>query len=369
MGGFIRLALLLGLVACGSSTPWESSDEDGLTHFTATETSKRNGRAEFVFDVEDQHHAFLFSADAVAPYGVFVSQLIDPNGEVVFDARELADTTESLSGAQFADTLAHLNWPILAEHPALIPGTWTATVGPLDNAFNLTRGVDVEGALTLKSDTTQTEGVLAVRMVYANGADEDAELVRATEAAADLWVELYASHGIELELSWDVFDGAINDSTGGQDGELYRALAAESSLATLNLVVLPDFANWTGVFGLSGGIPGPLVDTPRSAVAVSGLVNAGPDMVFTDAEIQLYAETMAHEVGHYLGAYHPVEQNWSDYDAVSDTEACTTESDCLTAFRSNLMFPYPVCGPQNCTPQIQLTAGQKAVLQHYTAVR
>ena len=212
-------------------------------------------------------------------------------------------------------------------------------MGPLDSEFLLTKRVEVEGTLLLKEDADFTAGTLPVQVVYAGGADEDPELVRGTEAAVEVWADLYAGYGITVQPTYSSYEGEITDSTGGQDGEAYEAIASAAPLGTLTLVVLPDFADWTDVYGLSGGIPGPLIAKDRAAVAVSGFVNSGPDLTFDAGEIRVYGETIAHEFGHYLGAFHPVEQTWAKWDSVSDTPECTSEGACISEYTDNLLFP------------------------------
>ena len=361
--------LVLCLAACGPTTAWEIADTDGLEHRLATERSRSRGIARFAFDVEESHESLLLTFNSENPYGAYVDSLTTPDGRVVFDAPALAATSFSLTGAQFGDTLAHLNWPILGTHADLQPGRWVAEVGALDPDFYLTKRVDIEATLTLKTDADLDAGILQVAVIYAGGAEGDPELVSATEAAVDQWMALYESFGITMEVQFETWEGPITDSPTGRSGDAYLAIKQSLPLGTVPMVVLPDFANWNGVFGISGGIPGPLTPTERSAVAVSGAVNSGPDLVFSDDEIRLYAETMAHEMGHYLGVFHPVEQDWRSWDAIGDTDNCSNENDCIDLFGDNLMFPFPVCGPASCQPQQVLTDGQASVFQRYTGVR
>jgi len=78
-------------------------------------------------------------------------------------------------------------------------------------------------------------------------------------------------------------------------------------------------------------------------------------------------ETMAHEGGHYLGLFHPVEFSYDDWDAISDTPECASETDCDETLGTNLMYPYPVCDYYytSCVKQDQLTDGQTGVWQRY----
>ena len=109
--------------------------------------------------------------------------------------------------------------------------------------------------------------------------------------------------------------------------------------------------------------------TTRSAVQISSLLASGPDGEFNAEDTRLLAETMAHEVAHYLGLFHPVESTWDAWDVLSDTPECQREGECVDELGDNLMFPFPVCGPSSCTPQDRLTDQQAGVANRYVGVR
>jgi hypothetical protein len=123
------------------------------------------------------------------------------------------------------------------------------------------------------------------------------------------------------------------------------------------------------LYGEAGGIPGPFAAQPHAAVFVSWLANAGGDAAFDDEDILLFGETMAHEMGHYLGLFHPVEDGWDAWDAVADTPDCSAIGECEDALGDNLMFPYPVCGARACVRQSALTEIQGGVVQGYIGVQ
>ena len=83
----------------------------------------------------------------------------------------------------------------------------------------------------------------------------------------------------------------------------------------------------------------------------------------------MLGESIAHEVGHYLGLLHPVAQDFGHWDSLSDTSACTSQAECEAEMSGNLMFPYPVCDDEGtCVPQIGLTDDQARVIQRYVGV-
>jgi hypothetical protein len=102
-------------------------------------------------------------------------------------------------------------------------------------------------------------------------------------------------------------------------------------------------------------------------VAISWLQHAGKDGTLDDQDVQTMGETMAHEAGHFLGLFHPVEFSdgtASSYDSLGDTPACSTRSDCDASLESNLMYPYATGAVQD-----DLTAEQVGVLHRWTGVQ
>ena len=123
------------------------------------------------------------------------------------------------------------------------------------------------------------------------------------------------------------------------------------------------------MYGEAAAIPGPIVPTEISAVEISWIAHAGANGKFSDGEIGILGETMAHETGHDLGMFHPVEDGWQNWDAVEDTNDCTDMGSCEEKLGTNLMFPYPVCTSMtDCEAQDQLTDGQVGIMQRYVGV-
>ena len=120
------------------------------------------------------------------------------------------------------------------------------------------------------------------------------------------------------------------------------------------------------LYGMAGGIPGPLVDNGHAGVMVDLLSHAGSDVLYSDEETRILAETMGHEVGHFLGLFHPNEIDLTGYDALGDTPECADLVSCEEVLGTNLMYPYPICSGFTCTAQSQLTDNQSGVIMRYT---
>jgi len=364
--------LALGLVALSllSGCPGLFEEQvDGLRQLSGARTSDWEGFASFKVDVQEDDEALLVTAAAEEGYQVYLHSLAAPGGTVVLDALEIWDDQQySVTGGAYPYPSTSVNWPIGDGDLALSPGKWEVVLGVVDSDLYYVRNAEVEVDVLLKADDSLAGGVVHASLILAGAAAQDTELVRATEVAIERWQLLYALQGISVEVTWYEYDNGDLPGPGlGAAGD-FIAIAEGTPLRSVNVVVVPEMRNGEGIYGMAGGIPGPLVATERSAVVVSALTNSGPDLVFDEEEERLYGETIAHEVGHYLGLFHPVEVTYDTWDSLSDTPLCDDRLECETVLGENLMFPYPVCSQWSCRPQDELTAQQGSVGNHYVGV-
>ena len=114
----------------------------------------------------------------------------------------------------------------------------------------------------------------------------------------------------------------------------------------LNVFLISSFSgDMEGVLGVSGGIPGSpgLHGGPISGVvfATEGLL--GQSSIFMNGN-ELLGQTMAHEIGHYLGLFHTSEMQGDQTDPINDTPSCPSATISSREMQScpdydNLMFP------------------------------
>lgn len=344
--------------------------EDGLTTETLTANSDASGVVTVQLDVADNADSFLLTAEGAALLAVESVQ--DPDGEEVFYWEDWYGISESLTYAVYpeANDMA-FNWPVRQDDAGLSGGVWTVYLGAYEASggyYAPVSGITTDLTLQQKVDGDLGRGILAVQIVYAEGVGEDPEVVAATEAAVERWEEVWAPYEVFLEVSY-VEDGGVSADMAfpGEDGVLDEA-SALSGDDDVTVVIGETIDGGLDYYGVAGSVPGALVRTERSGVVVSWLANAGGDGEFSDGDIRLYGETLAHEVGHYVGLFHPVETTWDMWDALGDTEDCTTQSACERDLGENNMFPYPICSWTSCTAQDLLSDDQIGVTQRYTGL-
>lgn len=339
---------------------------DGLATVHRGGTSNRNGIATFTIDVTGES-AMLVTFQGDGGLQTFVAAVYDPSGALVLDGEALANSSETMTGAVYLGGQTTLNWPMLDDQE-LTTGTWTVEVGvtDLEGYYQGGAGVTMDSALKSDADLDGT-GTLGVDVIYVGPVSDDVEAQAAMIDAIAYWRQIYAQIGIELVVSEYDLEGPETLFAPGLGSEAdYASIAEQTDFRSVNLVVVGDLDGMSGLYGLAGGIPGPLVATGNSAVAISVATNAGPDLAFDQGEIGILGETLAHEVGHFLGLSHPVQATFDSWDALDDTPQCSGY-ECDEVLGANLMYPYPVCDG-DCVRQGELTPQQGRQANRYTAV-
>ncbi len=154
------------------------------------------------------------------------------------------------------------------------------------------------------------------------------------------------------------FDGIPDDME-----ELFR-MSSQAGNDYLNLFFVMDLGDF-GVLGIAGAIPGPVASgTSRSGVVINTF---GGFSRMSSADLVMQGNTMAHEVGHYLGLYHTTEDNGVIFDPITDTPECNrmffdingdgimSAFECQSQDGPNLMFWAAANYPQETVSSMQIS--------------
>lgn len=347
--------ILTLLVACGGEPSLETTTGHGTTN--------NGGQAEVDFHLDGKADAFLLTA--VAETGLLsVEYVTNHRGQDVLSWEDLYDSSDSLTGAIYSESTAtQINWPVRADDGKLHRGDWSVSLGLVDDDYNYLGGVAFDWTLQVKHDPDFKEGLINITVAYADGLEDDAEVSAAVEGAVSRWEEIWGDYGLSLSVTWTTAD--LPGDLSFEDGGL-KEVAAKGSNRDVLVVIGESIESDPYTYGYAGGIPGTLVATDYAAIYASWLANAGGDGSFSDDDVRLFGETLAHEVGHYTGLFHPVEDGWEYWDALSDTAHCASADACESKLGDNLMFPYTLCDTSGCLAQDQLTGDQEGVMQRYT---
>jgi hypothetical protein len=359
--------IALTILLCGC-TDWGYED-NGFRHIVAEERADSKSSATFVVPIEEGDTSLLLTA-GVDNGLVVLYEVEDPSGTTFLAAEEEWGMLQARTGAVFPADSVSVNWPMTEDDAELTPGKWRFTFRALDADYYYTPGVSIFADTLLKRDAMLSGGVVNVALVYTGGLDQDPLMTAAVDEALAMWRTLYLAVGLELQVTTTNWDTQSLWPPGFGDGQTYTDIAASLPIGTVQVVLVSQVEGFpTGMlYGMAGGIPGPLVDNGHSAVMVDLMSHAGADVLFTEEETRILAETMGHEVGHFLGLFHPNEIDLSGYDALDDTPECTDLDSCEKAMGENLMYPYPICSSFSCTAQSELTDNQSGVMMRYTGV-
>lgn len=352
--------LVISLISCSTT------ELKGGTGYIQTVRTNTAGRATFEIEIDGSTDGFLLTAEANG--WVAMETISNPQGEVVFTWEEWWDAEENITSSIWPLSWdSTTNWPIRASDEALEEGTWTVTVGVFNEDGDSMAWRNVAGTVQTKEDTDLTAGTIAVTVAFTDTVQNDDAVMAAADQAMDRWREIWAQ--MNVDVAFTIIETDISSDLPYPDDEAIQQLSEEGSETDVLMIIGETVNDSTDYYGFAGSIPGPLVATPRAAVVVGWLAHAGIDGEFDDQDIRIFGETMAHETGHYLGLFHPVEAEYDGWDALGDTPYCESESECHELMKNNLMFPYPVCGFSTCQPQGELTEQQGGVMHRYVGVR
>ena len=208
-------------------------------------------------------------------------------------------------------------------------------------------GVPGLSAAQAKSDPDVKQVIEGMRRIY-GGMDIEVEVREYIDASP----AVARNYGV-LRDFYDVFNlVATSTSPGTTRGEAL----------TVNVFLIEDFniADVPGLLGVSTGIPG--------MAAFHGSIGSG--LVFSTASLGedngMLGQTLAHEVGHFLGLRHTTEHLGRSEDPISDTPRCPNPDQgyrCRDA--TNFMFPFALGGDS----QTVTTPGQAFVLRRSPLVQ
>ena len=202
-----------------------------------------------------------------------------------------------------------------------------------------------------RSGTIDLDLYLVTTRFRAPGAPSDPGLSRMVSTISSLFAAAGICVGQVTFL--DVPDWVRSDYATGIDATRLGACDALAQLCTLSRpsaavpIFLVDAIGGSGgslrTVGIDGAIPGPA--TIGGTIVSGAVVNAsdvgagtcGASIDLAACGSDATAAVVAHEVGHYLGLYHPTESGGTIFDALSDTPTCACSQCVPPAYR-------PSCG-------------------------
>ena len=377
------IASIALLTACsgggGGGGNDDSSDDSGDTNrtpaiFSIGETTDSNGRATVSFSIPSETTKFSIVAEVASAFTRFTSITSDDGTEHLTPGGEQI----SLSN-EFSPSVNTASVPSRDFDPK-VDGekTYTATVEVASSESGRTPAAEKSLTFTVntKADSDLRNGRLSVN-IFLVGELAQTDAIRAViDSALEEMIAIYRDEAkITVDITKLDVDGPSSLPSPFLGSAFYLAAASGAPSPAVNIFVGSDIEDGDGsILGISASIPGPPNPTLLSAVAVSLIAGAGPDGVYSSENVRTLGETFAHEAGHFIGLFHPVELiglSVIGNDPLTDTDLCSSTTECLSNsdLIHNLMFPTPVLDSSGLlVRQNQLSSQQRSVLNQYIAV-
>lgn len=338
--------------------------ESMLQTFTSSVSSNSDGYLSVDIPLNEGDSALMITG--ISNRYMALEEIRAADGTLLFDWYDWYDSDYSLTDSIFAiEKDVAVQWPIRGVDPVLSGEALNVVLSTLNSNGYYQGNQDVDLIFQVKADEDFSKGKVRVAIAYAADLGSDNSLVSAVESSVEAWKLIWGDVGLVLEERYVNIDLSADVPVPSESAQLLSASNEIGEDDDLLMVIGDSIQGEWGTLGISGGIPGPLINSERGAVMISWLENAGVDGQFSTQDIQMMGETMAHEVGHYMGLYHPVESEYNYWDALEDTPDCTNWNSCENQLGENLMFPYPICYGE-CVAQTELSLEQQGVLQRFT---
>ncbi|MEM9876819.1 MAG: hypothetical protein AAF928_18115 [Myxococcota bacterium] len=340
--------------------------------------SAGNTPATFSFEIPDNAQSFSLTVTSATPNtGAILLELTAPDGTLLYRLNNNGSTSgpfepsfSGLTGVPYA-----FLYPNSTNLPEVIPGTYDASFLAIDGNFNVVTSVLTGVLLTKRAPAPPTAGAFGIDIwvtesstgLNASNAPNEPIIQEAIAAMQSI----YANAGVQVDVAWRDVVGAPNLAVVDNGAELFdlfnRPDAERNGRLAVYLVDEIDLTQQGAILGIAAGVPGApfFPGAPHASVLVS-LQTVG-----FGGGTQL-GETMAHEMGHYIGLNHTTERDASDHDPIPDTPECFETQQgtafpelCTNADAFNFMFWTNFQSPQS---QSDISPGQSFVVRHNPAI-
>ena len=313
--------LSLFLVSCanndsssGSSSSSEttSTSDNSTSSYSVseiTQTNEGDGYLSGSFEVPSNGISFMLGTFMDNNSVVGFYSLTDPDGTNILSSSSALYNFSSgrTGGYGFASVLVPHTTNFSAK-----AGTWTFKNYSNDRV-----------KITLRTGSTPSAATITVQP-YITGTTWSANDIA---SALSVMSTIYSQNGITLsvkdtitisESQYATVSSSFIDST-------TSALVSQGSEDTVNLFFVEDQpSSETAILGVSAGIPG----TMSIASSWNGVINyLSAHATGSTLNSQVLGETVAHEMGHWLGLFHTTESAGVSFDPLSDTAQCPISLD------------------------------------------
>lgn len=307
------------------------------------------------FEIPQGALSFAITMQADRDTAPIVNAMRGPTGDAIYDYDDPLSSKMKVS-----DGYGPLTSFIYPNAPALnlTPGTYAIELASFDSA-------NVSVQLHVKMGSTPRVQTVPLTLWFTFNSFVDAQTAQADPAiqsAVAKMQAIYASAGVDLfPITYlDAAEPALTDYS----FPLLDETPAEQVIADVLGTQPPGGAHMVlvdtlfsdggdGLYGISGGLPGPVSvnGSDTLGVLVSLSTHTSAEGALDGVEL---GATMAHELGHYFGLFHISEANGTAHDPLTDTPECNVSSD----FDGNGLLSGDECGASAATNMMFWTSAE-----------
>lgn len=310
----VMTSIALALTACLPSVSDDDDNDDNIIVDPYHEVIELGTDTSVTLPDDVVSGVIHIFGQAEEGFVIGLSSIQDPDGN------ELLGSAERESFLTYTPTYGNALLPLTPDFK-FSPGTWTfRTYGGV---------VPNQAKLFLRTGPEPHASLLDVQP-YVTGTTFSAEDIA---AALEILKKVYVDGGFLVnvrgtkmvdEPQYANVIPNFNDATTG-------ALVSKGAADVINLFFVEDLfvsdsEENLSLLGIAAGIPGSLgIQGNRNGVLIGLTAHVLGDKLHN----QVLGETAAHEMGHFLGLYHPTESGGDSFDPLADTPQCDISRDAV----------------------------------------
>ena len=287
----IFLLFTLIIQSCGSSDTNQNDVDSELPTVSTGNDLNPNSSGNGLFEIKSGTVSFLIHATSATNTKPQFNSLKDPNGN------ELLTTLGEF--AWKSNGYSNLLVPISSSYDPK-PGIWSYSATNYSQLKLDMRTSDLSETPTIKVQP------------YISGSDN-------ISSALNIMKSIFSSSGINLDLEdTETLESKYSQVSYNFNNSTTSEMVSKGDEDKVNLFFITDYTD-AAYLGNAAGIPGSQgLKGSHNGV----LINLSAHKTGGSLNNQLLGETAGHEMGHFLGLFHPSESAGTLFDPIADTPQC-----------------------------------------------